>query len=75
MARTGTAWRRAPPLISFDYTYRPFLPSVNFNFSLFLIDHPAKKQTNKREDITSLAEERESMHTMSSQLIVRDLDH
>jgi len=38
MARMGTAWPRAPPLISFDYFYGPFLPSLNLNFSLFLID-------------------------------------
>jgi len=34
----GTAWPRAPPLILFDYFYGPSLPSVNLNFSLFLID-------------------------------------
>ena len=38
MARTGTAWPRAPPLISFDCFYEPFLPSLNLNFSLFIID-------------------------------------
>ena len=33
-----TAWPHVPPLISFDCFYRTFLPSVNLNFSVFIID-------------------------------------
>jgi len=39
MARTrGQPGLALCPLYPFDYFYRPFLLSVNLNFSLFLID-------------------------------------
>jgi len=63
MARTGTAWPRAPPLMSFDCFYRPFLPSVNLNFPYFSltpnnaeIETPSEMEFQQKTEIENPAE-------------------